>query len=112
MKIAIAKDGNQVSEHFGHCERYGIYVATDSIIYRTDDLINPGHEPGRLPVFLAEHGVTHVIAGGMGQRAIEIFNQNGISVMVGVSGNVDIVAQDFIAGKITPGDSTCHHHEG
>jgi predicted Fe-Mo cluster-binding NifX family protein len=111
MKIAIAKDGNSVSEHFGHCERYGIYIVKESIIYKQDDLMSPGHEPGRLPVFLAEHDVTHVIAGGMGPRAVDLFTQNGIAVMLGISGNVDIVAQDLIAGKITPGGSTCHHHE-
>lgn len=33
------------------------------------------HEPGFLPVWLALQGVTHIIAGGMGQRAISLFNQ-------------------------------------
>jgi len=112
MRIAIAQDGNQVSGHFGHCEGYAIFDVEGSIIYRRDDLPSPGHEPGRLPVFLAEHGVDLIIAGGMGPRAVEIFHQNGIEVLLGISGNVDYVAQDYIAGRLSPGESSCHHEDG
>ncbi|KAF5087694.1 Dinitrogenase iron-molybdenum cofactor [anaerobic digester metagenome] len=112
MRIAIAQDGNRVSEHFGHCGGYAIFDVEDSIIYRRDDLPNPGHEPGRLPVFLAEHGVNLIIAGGMGPRAVELFNENGIQVLLGISGNTDYVAQDYIAGRLTPGKSSCHHEDG
>ena len=112
MRIAIAQDGNQVSGHFGHCENYAIFDVEDSIIYRRDDLPNPGHEPGRLPVFLAEHGVNQIIAGGMGPRAVELFRANGIGVLLGISGNVDYIAQDYIAGRLVPGESSCHHEDG
>ncbi|NLA38629.1 MAG: dinitrogenase iron-molybdenum cofactor biosynthesis protein [Methanomicrobiales archaeon] len=112
MRIAIAQDGNQVSEHFGHCESYAIFDVEGSIIYRRDDLPSPGHEPGRLPAFLADHRIDLIIAGGMGPRAVGLFNQNGIEVLLGVSGNVDYVAQDYIAGRLFPGESTCHHGEG
>ena len=112
MRIAIAQDGNKVSEHFGHCEQYAIFDVEDSIIYRKDDLPSPGHEPGRLPVFLAEHGVNLIIAGGMGPRAVDIFHENGIDVLLGISGNVDYVAQDYIAGRLSPGKSSCHHEDG
>jgi len=43
----------------------------------------PPHQPGLLPRWLAERNVTDVIAGGMGQRAIRLFNQFGINVFVG-----------------------------
>ncbi|NLB00716.1 MAG: dinitrogenase iron-molybdenum cofactor biosynthesis protein [Methanomicrobiales archaeon] len=112
MRIAIAQDGNKVSEHFGHCECYAIFDVEDSIIYRRDDLPSPGHEPGKLPVFLAGHGVNLIIAGGMGPRAVELFHGNGIQVLLGVSGNTDYVAQDYIAGRLTPGKSSCHHEDG
>ncbi|RXE55549.1 hypothetical protein ABH15_11140 [Methanoculleus taiwanensis] len=112
MKIAIAKDGNQVSEHFGHCEGYAMYRVENSIIFKEDDLASPGHEPGRLPVFLSENGVNLVIAGGMGPRAVELFAANGIEVLLGVGGPIDFVAQEYIAGRLTAGDSSCHHgHE-
>ncbi|MDN7023350.1 dinitrogenase iron-molybdenum cofactor biosynthesis protein [Methanoculleus sp. FWC-SCC1] len=112
MKIAIAKEGTRVSEHFGHCEGYAIYRIENSTLVREDDLASPGHEPGRLPAFLHEHGVDLVIAGGMGPRAVEIFTRNGIEVILGVSGAVDSAAEEYAAGSLAAGESSCHHgHE-
>lgn len=112
VKIAIANDNDRVSEHFGHCSYYTVYSVENGVIFRREDLQNPGHQPGILPPFLASHAVTHVIAGGMGPRAVDLFRQHGIEVILGVSGHVDRIAQEFIAGRIIPGVSTCHHPEG
>ena len=112
MRIAISLDGIQVSGHFWHFEGYAIFDVEGSIIYRRDDLPNPGHEPGRLPVFLAEHKIDQIIAGGMGPRAGDRFHQNGIEVLLGISGNVDYVAQDYIAGRLSPGERSCHLEDG
>jgi len=100
-RIAIAQDGNSVSEHFGHCQSYAIFDVEDSIIYRRDDLPNPGHEPGRLPAFLAEHGVNLVIAGGMGPRAIEIFSENGIDVLIGIGGHTATLRSAQMLGFVS-----------
>ena len=43
----------------------------------------PPHQPGLLPPWLAERGANDIIAGGMGQRAIDLFNERGINVFVG-----------------------------
>ncbi|MCK9581498.1 MAG: NifB/NifX family molybdenum-iron cluster-binding protein [Methanoregula sp.] len=109
MKVAIAKDGNEVSEHFGHCSEYAIFTIEDAKITGTSILPSPGHEPGKLPQFLAEHEVTHVLAGGMGPRAVELFCANNIEVFLGISGLIDTVIQDFVLGKIIPGQSSCTH---
>ena len=37
----------------------------------------PPHEPGLLPRWLGEKGVHVIIAGGMGTRAQELFNETG-----------------------------------
>jgi predicted Fe-Mo cluster-binding NifX family protein len=112
MKIAIARDGTKVSGHFGHCEAYALYSTTDSMISHIGELDSPGHEPGKLPPFLASHGVEVIIAGGMGQRAVDLFHQNGIEVILGVSGSVDQAAQDYLSGVLVPGGgSICAEHQ-
>ncbi len=111
MKVAIAKDGDFVSEHFGHCKEYALYSVEDSQITDMEILISPGHEPGKLPVLLAENNVTHVLAGGMGPRAVDLFCANNIQVYLGVSGRIQTAIQDFIAGKISQGQSSCTHGE-
>ncbi len=111
MKIAIARDGSEVSGHFGHCEAYALYQADDSMIRHIGDLDSPGHEPGMLPPFLASHGVNIIVAGGMGQRAVNLFHENGIEVILGVSGSVDKAAQDYQSGLLVPGGgSICTEH--
>ena len=84
MKVAIAKEGDLVSEHFGHCTEYALFVIENSKITSREILESPGHEPGKLPPFLASHKVTHVLAGGMGPRAVDLFCANNIEVFLGV----------------------------
>jgi predicted Fe-Mo cluster-binding NifX family protein len=107
MKVAIAKEGNDVSEHFGHCSEYAVFTIENGKVRSSSILPSPGHEPGKLPVFLAEHKITHVLAGGMGPRAVELFCANNIEVFLGISGNIDTVIHEFLAGKIIPGQSSC-----
>jgi predicted Fe-Mo cluster-binding NifX family protein len=112
MKVAIAQDGDEVSGHFGHCQHYILFTVENGKITHRVDLPNPGHEPGRLPALLAEHQVTHVVVGGMGPKAVDLFCANNIEVYLGIRGKIDTVINEFIAGRITSGESSCHHtHE-
>ena len=106
MKVAIAKEGDEVSGHFGHCSEYALFTIEDSKIIQKEILKNPGHEPGLLPALLARHRVTHVLAGGMGPRAVDIFCASNIEVFLGIAGPIDAVLKDFIAGKVKPGQSS------
>ncbi len=109
MKVAIAMDGPAVSEHFGHCEGYAIYSIENTSAVRQDDLANPGHVPGFLPVYLAERGIGVVIAGGMGPRALDLLCANGIEVVVGVHGSLDDTARAFASGTLVGSDCVCSH---
>jgi predicted Fe-Mo cluster-binding NifX family protein len=42
------------------------------------------------------HGVNCIIAGGMGPRAVELFRQNNIEVVLGAEGNVDEVVSKYL----------------
>ncbi len=114
MKIAIAKDVNQVSGHFGHCQGFEIYTVVDGNVLDNVFLENPGHRPGFLPKFLAEKGVNVIVSGGMGSTAQQLFKENGIKVIVGVQGSIDNVVQKFISGSLTSTNSVCesHAHKG
>jgi len=108
-KVAIAADGNVVSSHFGHCEKYTVFHIRNKEIFHQEYLLNPGHEPGILPRMLASCGITHVLAGGMGMKAVQLFEEQGIRVTLGISGPVDEVINDFMCGRIVPGKSMCDH---
>lgn len=109
MRIAIAADGSEVSSHFGHCERYALYHIRGREIISQEYILNPGHEPGMLPRMLASCGITHVLAGGMGMKAVRLFEEQGIDVIVGIAGPVDEIALGFAKDRIVPGGNLCDH---
>ncbi|MEJ8554139.1 NifB/NifX family molybdenum-iron cluster-binding protein [Tepidibacter sp. Z1-5] len=114
MKIAVASDNKMVSGHFGHCEGFSVYEVADSKILKNEFIQNPGHKPGYLPVFLKEHNVDVIIAGGMGGTAQDLFRENDIEVVVGASGLADKSVENYIKGNLKSTNSVCteHAHEG
>lgn len=82
-KIAIPTNNGRLDAHFGHCPHFTIIEVDGEKIVAETLLAAPPHQPGLLPPWLAERGVTDVIAGGMGQRAIQLFTQNKINAFVG-----------------------------
>jgi predicted Fe-Mo cluster-binding NifX family protein len=114
MKIAVACEGKTVSGHFGHCEGFGVYELEGKKVVKKDFTLNPGHRPGFLPVFLKELGTDMIIAGGMGETAQQLFNENGIEVVVGAQGFCDDVVEQYIRGELKSTGSVCteHEHEG
>ncbi len=109
-KIAIALEGQKVSQHFGYCEGFKIAEIKEDKVVNEDFLKNPGHKPGLLPKLLSEKGVDLVISGGMGGNAIAIFNENNIDVITGASGEISKIISDYISGNLTSGNSPCKEH--
>lgn len=110
MKIAVATEGARVAEHFGHCAEYTIAEIEDGKLIGQTVIANPGHQPGFLPRYLAGLGVSYVIAGGMGVKAQDLFREAGIKTVVGVTGPVSLVIDDFLAGRLVGGESLCDHN--
>lgn len=107
MKIAIPTEKGMVSAHFGRCPEFTIVEISDGKAGEIKVVANPGHEPGKIPVFLKNMDVSAIITGGMGRRAIELFEQMGIKYYLGITGKVDDVIRDFPEGKIKSGESLC-----
>ncbi|MDD4532425.1 MAG: NifB/NifX family molybdenum-iron cluster-binding protein [Bacilli bacterium] len=110
MKVAVAVSDNQVAQHFGFCQLFRIYTIDNGKVVSKEDIANPGHKPGFLPVFLNNHGVEVIIAGGMGGSAVDLFNENKIEVIIGISGDTDTAINNYIAGKLVSTGSVCHEH--
>ncbi|MBU1147735.1 MAG: NifB/NifX family molybdenum-iron cluster-binding protein [Candidatus Omnitrophica bacterium] len=107
MKIAISTDGDFVSAHFGRCPTFTIVDIEDSEVKNKELVSNPGHQPGAIPQFLHSKGVECIIAGGMGMRAKEFFNEFGIKVIVGVSGSIYGAIEQIQKGTLKGGESLC-----
>jgi len=82
-RIAIPTTEGQLDAHFGHCKEFAMVEIENDEVKKISYLDAPPHQPGLLPPWLAERGATDIIAGGMGQRAIQLFNEQGVNVFVG-----------------------------
>ncbi len=111
MIIAVACDGKNVTEHFGHCQSFALYTEENGKIVSTKVVANPGHKPGFLPNFLADNGVKVIISGGMGGGAVDIFNSRDIEVVIGAKGDALENVEAYLAGKLVSTGSICHQHE-
>ena len=109
MKIAIAIDGVEVSQHFGHCDSFLIYDVEDGKVMDQIMVMNPGHVPGVLPKMLIDRGVSCLIAGGLGTNAQKIFQESGIDLVVGAAGEAEDVIQAFLAGELQTQENSCDH---
>lgn len=112
MKIAIPMADGRLCMHFGHCQQFALVQVDEAAktITATDYLTPPPHEPGVLPRWLHQQGAQVIIAGGMGQRAKDLFAQSGIAVVVGAPAEAveDIVAA-YLAGTLESGANACDH---
>jgi ATP-binding protein involved in chromosome partitioning len=112
MRIAIPLADERLSMHFGHCERFAL-IDVDPIgkkVLGREDVEAPPHEPGLLPDWLAERGANMIIAAGMGRRAMTLFSEQGIQVIVGAPGDTpDGLVSAFIAGELKVGENLCDH---
>ncbi|MBN1384842.1 MAG: NifB/NifX family molybdenum-iron cluster-binding protein [Elusimicrobia bacterium] len=112
MKVAISTDGDFVSEHFGRCPSFTIAEIEGKEVKNKDVIENPGHHPGFLPEFLKKQGVECIIAGGMGQRAVGLFDDAGIKTIMGVSGKIDDILKQILKGTLKGGESLCNPGAG
>lgn len=117
-KIALpVNSDNHVDGHFGHCDSYSIYTVSEN--NEVIDVQTLKSEQGcgcksNIASVLAAQGVTLMLAGGIGNGAINVLNNSGIEVIRGCSGAVSDVVDSFIKGTITDSGVSCaehdHHH--
>lgn len=109
-RIAVPVSQGLLDAHFGHCQQFALADIEEESLTGISVVDAPPHEPGLLPRWLAERGVTDVIAGGMGQRAIHLFNENGVNVFVGAPrGTVEELVQGFLQGTLSFAANYCDH---
>jgi len=112
MKIAIPSANGKLSLHFGHCKDFDIFEVDEGskTITKKESHTPPPHEPGVLPAWLSDMNVDLILAGGMGQRAVQMFEDKGIKVLVGVQGEeTESLVKSYMEGTIVSGTNVCDH---
>jgi predicted Fe-Mo cluster-binding NifX family protein len=110
MKFAIPTAEGKLTAHFGHCQEFALIEVQDNRITKKETLQPPPHEPGVLPQWLHQLGADVIIAGGMGQRAISLFAENNIEVIVGApSLEPETLVQGYLDKTLVTGGNVCDH---
>ena len=110
MKFAIPLAEGKLTAHFGHCQEFALVEVEDNEIKNKETLVPPPHEPGVLPKWLHELGTNVIIAGGMGARALDLFAQNNIKVIVGASAlTPEVLVKQYLDNTLQTGGNVCDH---
>jgi ATP-binding protein involved in chromosome partitioning len=112
VRYAIPVSSGMVSFHFGHCEQFALFDIDEQSkkILRKELVDSPGHQPGLLPEWLAEQGVSVVIASGIGSRAQSLFQQNRVGVINGIlESDPEKAVLSYLEGVLATGANICDH---
>lgn len=118
MIIAVPTRNGRVDDHFGHCDFFTLYtVSPDGLVHEKSLLTAPQGCGCRsnLIELLLEGGVTHMLAGHMGEGAYHRLGASGIDVTRGCSGDTDALVVAFLKGIVQDSGEGCehpHHHRG
>jgi predicted Fe-Mo cluster-binding NifX family protein len=129
MKIAVASaDGVSISQHFGRSQCFIVFDVADgkATTHEVRDNTYTAHAKGECKggehhhdqphshadIVAALHDCQVVLCGGMGWRAAEELQANGIRpIMVDAATTPEQAVQDLLGGKLKPTTGFCRCHQ-
>jgi len=110
MRIAVPTVDGKLCMHFGHSQQFTLIDVEGEEIKNIEAAIPPSHAPGVLPEWLKQQEASIIIASGMGMRAQNLFNQNGIDVVVGAPTlEPEELVKQYLDGTLKIGSNICDH---
>lgn len=113
MKLIIPTKDNKVDSHFGHCESYTLVVLDDNNNVLSKEMIESPKTCGcksNIVSTFVELGVDYMLAGNIGQGAVNKISQGGIKIIRSCTGEIDAVVESFIKGNLQDSDIVCDSH--
>ena len=113
MKIALPSAKDVVDGHFGHCESFTVFTVDENKRIVNEERITPPPGCGcksNIVEQLSAMGVSVMLAGNMGQGAVNVLQGHGISVVRGCQGPLKRVVEAWLAGQIADSGQGCTAH--
>jgi len=110
LVIAIPVEGGKLSSHFGHSEEFAFLYTENGKVKGVEFKTAPPHEPGLIPQWIIQQGTNVVIAGGIGAKAMELLEQNGVKVISGApQEDPKLLAEQYLSDTLVTGANVCDH---
>ncbi len=104
QRFALPVDNGKLSDRFGHAPQFALITARNGAIDAKETVPTPAHEPGGIPEWLDELGVTHVIAAGLGEKAQKLLTHKHIEVIAGApQGEPEELVKQYLQKTLTTG---------
>jgi predicted Fe-Mo cluster-binding NifX family protein len=114
-KVALPTRDGRIDDHFGHCEMYTVFsIGADQTIVGEELIPSPegcGCKSD-IAAILQGFGVSLMLAGNMGEGALNVLKRHGIDVVRGCHGEVRDVAEAWLRGELTDSGLGCEEHAG
>ncbi|MFZ5939893.1 MAG: NifB/NifX family molybdenum-iron cluster-binding protein [Bacteroidota bacterium] len=100
-RIAVPVSGNLLSEHFGQCEAYRIFVIGEDEVSSERVEIPPQMEVSMLPGWASALGITDIIAYRVDKSIIALFTPFRINLFVGIPRETpEKLIDDYLNGRL------------
>ncbi|OEU64750.1 MAG: dinitrogenase iron-molybdenum cofactor biosynthesis protein [Desulfovibrio sp. S3730MH75] len=113
MIIALPSRDGQIDGHFGHCESFTLFTLDDDKNIIDEEILTPpsgcGCKSNIVPT-LAEKGVTVLLAGNMGQGAVNLLQTSNINVIRGCGGDLKQAVAQWAQGNLADSAVVCDDH--
>lgn len=114
MKIALPSKDNVIDSHFGHCDHFTVYTVNEKReIVSEEKVASPAGCGCKSDIAstLSAMGVKVMLAGNMGDGAVNVLRSSGIQVIRGCAGEIRSVAEGFLSGKVFDSGLGCSAHD-
>ncbi len=115
IKFAIPIKNGKLDSHFGHAALFAIIEADSNSgeIQKITPVTPPPHAPGVIPEWVAEQGVTVVIAGKMGDKAKQMLAKLNVEALTGIAPAApdELVKMYFAQSLVTVSAASCCGHD-
>ena len=117
MKVCIPTEGEggidaPVGQHFGRVPTYTIVDLDTNEVEVTPNTSEHMGGVGLPPEFISKTGTHVMLCGGLGPKAVTMFEQFGIDVFVGAAGTVRDAIEAWQQGKLMEAtdENACREH--
>jgi len=100
-KIAIPLVGGYLSEYFGQCESYEIFIVEGESFSSESLEVPPREDIEALPEWAASMGITDIIAYKIDKRILNLFTPYRINLFIGIPiAKPEAILAEYVSGRL------------